>query len=389
MSKNNSNRFYAWFFITLLCMAYAVALTGFLVLADLTQWLVQFPREVTMAIFALRIEMMITALVLILAVVLMNVRLHFISFRILTLHSLVFLILFTGGFINVPYLMFKTQQYGARYISVNEAEEVFNDDEEVMVVELNGDARAYPHSQIIQPHVAGDIVDGKEIVMTFCGLSNLGIAYEPYVNSRKLELKNMIQLENNLVMFDSESNQPIQQIFGTLEDGSGGMQALPTQMMPWQSFNVLYPQGKVFYNPPDNWFDKLVRKMASDAVNEQHDKEQPVFPTIKNFDSRLPSKKMVYGMKVDDDTVAYTKEYLMRSNIVNTEIGGMPIVLAYFPEYDTVSGFSRMQDGKARSISDIDVYGNSSYGKLERIPVYSKVFWMIWSNFYPSTRLES
>ena len=35
----------------------------------------------------------------------------------------------------------------------------------------------------------------------------------------------------------------------------------------------------------------------------------------------------------------------------------------------------------------IDVFGNTPEGKLERLPQYPHVFWMVWSHWFPDTRV--
>ena len=61
--------------------------------------------------------------------------------------------------------------------------------------------------------------------------------------------------------------------------------------------------------------------------------------------------------------------------------------VAWFPEHGTVGGFSRELDGKVLEVSEIDVYGNTPRGKLQRIDMFSEVYWMVWSHFHPGARL--
>ena len=55
----------------------------------------------------------------------------------------------------------------------------------------------------------------------------------------------------------------------------------------------------------------------------------------------------------------------------------------------TLGVFSRDINGRTVEISEIDVYGNTSERKLERMPQYPHVFWMVWSHWYPQTRVKS
>jgi hypothetical protein len=36
-------------------------------------------------------------------------------------------------------------------------------------------------------------------------------------------------------------------------------------------------------------------------------------------------------------------------------------------------------------VHEVDVHGNTPDGRLERLPQYPHVFWMVWSHWYPDT----
>ncbi len=379
-----------------LAVAYVTALLGFLFLADLTQWLVQAPRAVYLTIFHLRQELMAIGAAAFVVAMLANFKFSVMSWKAVAVNSLMFVSLFVGGFLLVTYIMFQPQQTGAEFISVAEAQKHLRRGDEVMVVEHGGDARAFPNKWMRQPHIVGDIIGGEEIVLTYCSLSHLGVAYSPYLGEEKVELKVFTQLKNNLIMFDTKTGQPIQQIYGSTEDTGEQLQEYPTQVMNFDAFAAIYPQGKVLYNPGSGFRDTLTRMMLRTVINWQHELDAPVFPTIDVEDpglSRLHPKEMVWGVKLGDDSVAFTYDHFERNNwIINTDIGGKPIVLVYYPEFETVGGFERNIEGRAvpvAALTSIDVHGNTPAGKLERIAVASEIFWMVWYAFYPETELRT
>ena len=57
--------------------------------------------------------------------------------------------------------------------------------------------------EVLRPHVANGGDAGEDIVLTYCGLSNLGIAYTPSLGGKPLDLHPMTQLENNLATWSS------------------------------------------------------------------------------------------------------------------------------------------------------------------------------------------
>ncbi|MEW8055024.1 MAG: DUF3179 domain-containing (seleno)protein, partial [Candidatus Thiodiazotropha sp.] len=231
----------------------------------------------------------------------------------------------------------------------------------------------------------------------YCGLTNLGIAYSPVIGDQKLDLTVMTQLKNNLVMFDKNSGEAIQQLWGSMERNpdKGRMKEWPTIRMPFASYRRLYPQGKVFVNelpsisehPLLALWDRMVRHgMMHPAVSWQHDSpDTPTFPTIQYKDKRLPMKQMIYALNVGDDYVVYTKEFLSQiEGPLNVEIGNRMVVIDYNTEFDAVTAFFNDTQNPVRQV---DIFGRTASGlKLERVnTLKSNLFWFIFAEFYPHT----
>lgn len=382
-------------------------------LADISQWIVQSSREFTMAIwFNRHLIAAISLGTLVAAWILWYLDRELCRRGVLIGVTVLGLFLFYSGYIN-PHAMFRSQQHTARFVPVGEARPYFErafeyarfgweeypsiDDISVMVLETDQGAIAYSDYFILQPHVAtGGTIDDEPVIMTYCGLTNLGIAYSPLIDGQELELSVMTQLENNLVLWDHNTGQPIQQIWGTMERAPerGRMKEWPTTRMPFSSFEQLYPDGRVFVNPIDEFtenpltaaFDRLTRHvMMYNGVSLQWVGDDPAFPTIDEFDERLPRKTLIYGLSVGNDHVAYTKEFIAANgNVINTRIGGQDVVIAYDEVYDSVGAFYNDTGGK---IEQIDVRGQTPAGnRLPRVEsLKNEAFWFIWANFYEDT----
>lgn len=296
--------------------------------------------------------------------------------------------------IFVPEVWLRSQQNIATYTSISDIGDQLTDDDDVFVLEINGDARAYPRDWLMVPHIAGDEVGGEETVMTYCALSNLPQAFSPALSSgEELNLRVVGQLHNNLTMVDTNTDQLYQQITGGTPDRDLQLDKFPTQRMTYSAFKVLYPDGKVFVpakaGPLINLLDEFTIWAFGKSLTSHYDydNESPMFPTLSLEDTRLPSKEPVWGIIVDDDVVAFTREFFDDKAVYNGEIGGLPVAVAWFEKYQTMGFFSRDVDGAVSEITEIDAYGNSNAGKLERLPSYPGLFWMIWSHWYPDTGL--
>ncbi len=383
-------------------------------LADISQWVVQSSREFTMMVWYNRhIIAGIAILALLVSLLTWRTEKKICPNLLLGFFVFVFVFNFYSGMVN-PKWMFRSQQHEAKFVPVEEAPKymeqslrlahfgpesyVSADDIDVIVLETDNGAYAYSDYYLLQPHVAqGDTIGGEDVIMTYCGLTNLGIAYSPVIDGQQLDLSVMTQLKNNLVLFDKHSGQAIQQLWGTMERDPRQvkMKEWPTIRMPFGSFKRLYPDGKVFINEIAGFsenpilavWDRVVRHgmMLWGVGLNWIDNEKPAFPTIEFKDRRLPMKELIYSVSIGDDHVAYSKDFIIeQGNNINVEIGGKPIVIDYDPEFDAVSAFFNTMD---EAVTDIDIFGNTKAGvKLERVnTLKSRLFWFIFAEFYPDT----
>ena len=290
----------------------------------------------------------------------------------------------------VPNVWLRGHHYTAQYISISEADSLLEAEADVFVLEIGGEARAYPRDWMMLPHIAGDTLAGDEVTMTYCALSNLPLAFSSSIDGKPTHLKVVSQVHNNLVMVDKNTGELIQQITSSTRDGDVKLDHRAAQRMPWSSFKKLYPDGQVFRvdeTGPYALIDKITYALFVSGLEPHYNGPDPLFPTLRLDDDRLPAKERIWGISLDGEQVAYTRSYLERKNLHNTTIGGKPVLVAWFPEYETLGVFSRSVNGQVVEVSDIDVYGNTAEGKLERLPQYPHVFWMVWSHWYPQSKV--
>ncbi|MBL1141129.1 MAG: DUF3179 domain-containing protein [Proteobacteria bacterium] len=383
-------------------------------LADISQWVIQSSREFTMFVWYNRHVISVISILALFIAMFVWFNDREICNKLL-LMCLVFAFVFNyySGMIN-PKLMFRAQQHEAKFVGVDAAPQYMQrsldkahfgpksyatvNDIEVLVLETDQGAYAYSDYYLLQPHVAkGNSINGEEVIMTYCGLTNLGIAYSPIIAGQELDLTVMTQLKNNLVLFDKNSGAAIQQIWGTKERDpeKNKMKEWPTVRMPFISFKTLYPDGQVFINeiadltenPVLALWDRLVRHimMLWGVGLNWIENDKPAFPTIDFKDKRLPMKELVYTISINDDHVAYSKDFIeQQNNIINTTIGEKPIVINYNPQLDVVTAFFK---NNTAPISTIDIFGITEDGtQLKRVnTLKSKLFWFIFVEFFPDT----
>ena len=291
----------------------------------------------------------------------------------------------------VPGQMFQTKQHDAEFVHFDVTDEVLFDRTELTVIEIDGEAVGYPDPFIVQTHATGTEIAGQKVAMTHCGLTHLSLAYEPIIDGQEVNLKVFTQLANNLVLFDTKTNQPIQQLSGKTEFSGKAMRSLPSFRINYGNYKKLFPDGKVFWypivdfteDPIEHLWNSWVRWIIYMLVNEQHaNPTEATFPTVDWDDRRLPAKELIYGLRGENNQEAFTKDYIVSKKDIKTAIDGKEVRVIYFSEFDSVMAF--YNDGYEGPITP---YGMTDDGReLERYEgLVSEAFWMIWAYFYPET----
>jgi hypothetical protein len=88
---------------------------------------------------------------------------------------------------------------------------------------------------------------------------------------------------------------------------------------------------------------------------------------------------------VNGEHVAYSIGFIkQQGNLINTIIGGTPVVINYDSQLDIVTAFFKNDEAPVKKI---DVFGKIPGGEqLERVnTLKSKLFWFVFVEFYPDT----
>lgn len=298
----------------------------------------------------------------------------------------------------------RNQMSTANFYSTEEAREFVSPTSPVLVIEKDGTARAHPDAQIMRPHLAGndDGLAGEDVVMTYCAMANLGVGYSPVVEGQRLDLEVLAQHGNNLILRDNVTGEPIQQIYGFREadtDTAEGpacplrpelaMRPWPTYRMTFRGFQKAYPDGRVYLNKPSAnpvlfLFDAALEMLFSASIGKQHREAKPVMDNMSHFDDRLPNKAYVWGVNIGNDAACWTDDFVIEhGNLVNGEVGGQTIVLAWHPVFESLGIW---YNNTGAPVTEIDFWGNTPGGKLRRVEqVKPGMFWHVWAEFFPHT----
>lgn len=317
------------------------------------------------------------------------------------------------GFFMPGYILFRAVKEPV-WLSAEEGNQHVSQDEPVIGLEINGDARAFPVDTILRPHLVHDKVGGEDVTMSYCMLCNSAMAFTAEMDGDSLEFMTPMQWENNLMIYDPGTKNLVQQLTREIVSGKHNQQTLPsfpTQIMSWKAWKQLYPETKVHHYPPQQSFDRFVRKMFRTKIHEPNQvEEKPVFPTIRHFDARLSNKAEVLGVSVGDSSKAYSIDHLTQQPVINDLLNNQALLIAYDSASDIADIFDRQLNGQVltfRSQTDSDgafhlvdeetgstwnmngkaVSGELTGRQLARYVHYNRIYWYSWVNFYPDTAL--
>jgi len=124
-----------------------------------------------------------------------------------------------------------------------------NDNEPVIGLEIDGDARAYPLRILTWHEIVNDVVAGKPVTVTFCPLCNAAIVFDRVLDGQTLDFGTSGMLRNSdLIMYDRQSHSWWQQFTGQSIAGTHTgkeLRMIPARLESFARFKARFPKGKV------------------------------------------------------------------------------------------------------------------------------------------------
>ena len=275
--------------ITLLTISGAIAAAGAVIMTDLGQ-IFGVSKELVVSYFLNnRILILISFLALAVAVF-MNFRIQIIKKWAMTGLCVLWAIAVLSTKYIVPYGMFRTHQYNAEFVQLDAIPSGYIEDNDIVyAIDYNGEQKAIPAKYIWQGHIVGAEFGGDNVLFTYCIMTNLGIPYLDQAADKPADFKVLAQTNNNLLIWDTNNDEIIQQITNTCEFSGDKLEPIPMLEMTWKGYQKLYPNGELFINEWNTPMEK--------ALNLVFDREAVVyggkwlFETVDLDDDRLPTKE--------------------------------------------------------------------------------------------------
>ena len=309
-----------------------------------------------------------------------------------------------------------------RFETVESADEWIENVEPVIILEIDGEVRAYPLQILIWHEIVNDEVAGNPVTVTFCPLCNTALVFaRPEVNGEILTFGTSGNLRfSDLVMWDRQTESWWQQFSGEaiVGDLTGTrLQFLPSAIISWEDFKTKYPEGQVLSIQTG-----FQRSYGRNPYPGYDDVNSYPFAFVGDLDNELPSMARVLGILLDDGTGgAFSLDLLMEAKVLNENLGETPIAIfwkagtASAVDSNTIEGgrdvgttgvflaevkdqtltFTANQDGTftdQETGSRWDILGEAIDGSLAGTRLTSlphhDTFWFAWAAFVPDSSLN-
>lgn len=199
------------------------------------------------------------------------------------------------------------------------------DDDVVLGLSANGDARAYPWWIMDNHHVANDTVGGRAVVLLLCEMCSTAVAFDPVVEGQHLTFEQRHIFNGTITLDDLQTGSVWSPYLGTAIRGpleGKRLEMVPLWQMEWRAWRELHPDTRV-----------LADGLGSrEGHGSDHSIGSPrvgggMRRSMARWDDRLPHNTLVLGVTVEGRARAFPLEALrIRSGVIEDEVGGVPIV---------------------------------------------------------------
>ena len=314
--------------------------------------------------------------------------------------------------------------FGPLYLTIDEANDVYEPEIPMVQVRLGDDARAFPLGILIWHEIVNDTINGQPVAITFCPLCNTAIAFHRQLGAQTLDFAVSGLLRNSdLVMYDRNTETLWQQATGRAIIGSlvgARLEGVPATIVSFAQFREAFPDGLVM-SRDTGWG----RAYGQNPYVRYDTPEGRPFLYNGQLDDRLPPKSRVVSVETPAGAeIAYPWTFVTEQRVVYDTHDATRIVILWTPGTNSALGagiiknaadigataiFDRELDGRLLSFapnaedasgqtfvdnetgSVWDIFGRAIEGELAgselRPVIFSDHFWFAWWAFHPDTEI--
>lgn len=285
-------------------------------------------------------------------------------------------------------------------------------DDEVIGIERDGIARAYPLKLLRRHEVVNDTLGGPQLV-TYCPVCDAGLVTDRTVagQTRTFGVSGYLY-RANLVLYDEESGSLWSQLgaraiqgplTGTRLDRTG------SAVTTWGDWQTETPETSVLVPPPAS--NTVVGPVSFNYSLEFYERRERITDRYPDYgplgalewtDTRLQRRTVVVGVDTDGGTRAYAKRDVGREGPINDIVGSVPVLVTATPD-GRPRAYVRRVDGETLTVETDEagelVAGGSRWSRIggwaldgphegARLPVApgrGPLYWAAWLAFNPDS----
>ena len=254
------------------------------------------------------------------------------------------------------------------------------DDDAVVGVELDGEARAYPLLMLEMHEIVDDVLAGTEIAVTYCPLCDAAVAYRRRLPAAKGAPEEPLVFgcsgylyDSDVLIYDAQTETFWQQLTGRGVVGpltGSVLSQVPVRRTTMRAWETEHPRTTVLSWRTEHAYPMSTYRRSNYAGYRAS--KQLQFP-VGARDPRLPLKATVFGLRVGDADVAVPEAALVgRAEPLAFSVGASEVRV-------TAGEGAREPRAEARAAGD----AAGTWRPLEGLRCY----WFAWFAFHPATRV--
>ena len=310
-----------------------------------------------------------------------------------------------------------------RFVDAADADEWLSDDEPVVILDIDGDVRAYPVQILMWHEIVNDTVGDVPVAISYCPLCNSAVTYERRIEGRLTTFGTSGFLFNSaLVMYDRDTESLWTHFDGRAIAGvrtGVALRPISSPLLAWSDFLAAYPNGQVL----DVERTGHNRPYGSNPYVGYDDAGSFPFLFDGEVDDRAAAKQRVVGVNLEGISVAWTLEAVSSSapTVTSGTVGETEVVVFWNPGQSSAldasgvatgrdvgsvgvylprtgdrdltfessgDGFRDLETGSLWNVLGRAIEGELSGERLSSVP-HLDTFWFAWLSYNPATELVS
>ncbi len=238
------------------------------------------------------------------------------------------------------------------------------DEDRLLGLIVNGEAKAYPIKILNWHEIVNDIVGGKQVLVTYCPLCGTGMVFDPAIDGKHYTFGvSGLLYKSDVLMYDHQTESLWSQIKQEAVAGKltgARLTLVPMMHTTWEAWKREYPKTLVLST--DTGFK---RNYTQDPYESYARSSQLMF-SAGGTDGRFHPKAFVLGIVLNGMAKAYPFSELEQGpHSFDDTIGSRLIKVNYDPGSKT----ARIKDKNGNDIPSVVSY------------------WFAWVVFYPKTEV--